>query len=86
MFAVIPAYNEEKSIKNIVKNTKKYCKVIVIDDGSTDRTYEAAKKAGAILIKHERNQGYGQSLRNGINEALKRKANYIITLDSASIL
>ncbi len=82
IFAVIPAYNEEKSIKNIVKKTKKYCRAIVVDDGSTDKTFVLAKKAGAILIKHEKNQGYGQSLRDGINEARKRKADYIITLDS----
>jgi glycosyltransferase involved in cell wall biosynthesis len=82
VFAAIPAYNEGKTIENIVKRTKNYCAVIVVDDGSADKTAELAKKAGAIVIKHEKNKGYGISLIDGINEARKRKADFIITLDA----
>jgi len=80
--AVIPAFNEEKTVAIIVKKTKKYCPIIVVDDGSKDRTAELAKKSGAILIEHEINEGYGKSLIDGINEAIKRKAEIIITLDA----
>jgi glycosyltransferase involved in cell wall biosynthesis len=80
--AVIPAYNEEKTISGIVKRTKRHCPVIVVDDGSVDKTIAFAKKAGAILVKHEENKGYGRSLLDGINEAKKRKADFIITLDA----
>jgi len=82
VFAAIPAYNEEKTVADIIKRTKRYCSVIVVDDGSKDRTAELAKKAGAIVIKHEKNKGYGGSLIDGIDEAIKRKAEFIITLDA----
>jgi len=81
VFAVIPAFNEEKTIGNIVKKTKKYCPVIVVDDGSTDRTSKISRKAGAFVIKHKKNEGYGKSLIDGISEIKKRKVDYIITLD-----
>ncbi|MDH4130129.1 MAG: glycosyltransferase family 2 protein [Spirochaetota bacterium] len=82
IFTIIPAYNEEKTIVNIVKKIKKYSPVIVVDDGSKDRTGISAKKVGAILITHQNNQGYGTSLIDGIYEARKRKAKFIITLDA----
>jgi len=49
IYAVVPAYNEQNSIGNIVKKTKKYTdNVIVVDDGSKDRTKEMAEKAGYV--------------------------------------
>jgi len=81
VFVVIPAYNEDKTISDIIKKSKRYCPVIVIDDGSKDKTAEISKKAGALLIKHEKNEGYGKSLIDGINEARKKRAEFIITLD-----
>jgi len=54
-FAIVPAYNEEKNIYDVVKRLKKMnFKVIVVDDGSKDRTYELAKKAGAIVLRHKK--------------------------------
>lgn len=82
LVVVIPAYNEEKHIADVVKKTKKYTnKVLVINDGSSDKTEALAKKAGAQVITHKQNKGYGASLINGINHALKMKPDYIITLD-----
>ncbi len=79
---IVPAYNEEKTIKHLVLSAKKYVdEVIVIDDGSKDETYTQAKEAGATVIKHIRNMGKGAALRSGIKEALKRSPDVIITMD-----
>ena len=83
IIAVMPAYNEEKTVGGIVKRTKKYVdSVIVIDDCSKDNTSKNAKKAGAIVIRHPKNKGLGGALRTGFSEALKRKADVIITIDA----
>jgi len=82
IYAIIPAYNEQNTIFDIVRKAKKYCPVIVVDDGSIDGTAKLAEKVGAIVIKHDKNKGYGRSLIDGINEALRRKADLIITLDA----
>jgi len=81
--AVIPAYNEEKTIGKVIRDAKKFVdEVIVVDDGSTDRTKEIAKMENVNLIIHGKNLGYGKSLIDGIEEAIKRDADYIITLDA----
>jgi len=80
--AVMPAYNEEKNIADVIKKTKKYVnEVIVIDDGSRDNTIEQAKQADLIL-EHPINMGKGLALKTGIEAALRRKADIIITIDS----
>ncbi len=74
---LIPAYNEEESIIETIDNAKllfknlkiKDFEIIVINDGSTDKTKEYAKKAGAKIITHPQNLGYGFSLKNGIKNA-----------------
>lgn len=82
LIAVIPAYNEENNIANIIKKTKKYVdEVIVVDDGSQDKTYQKAKNANLVL-KHIINMGKGLALKTGIEAAIKRKANLIVTLDA----
>ncbi len=79
--AILPAYNEEISIGSIVLSTIKYVdNVIVIDDGSTDKTSEIAELAGARVIKHPTNKGKGAALRTGFEAASESKI--IITLDS----
>lgn len=83
VIAVLPAYNEEKSIAGMVLNTTKYVdKVLVIDDGSTDNTYENSKNAGAIVIKHIINRGAGAATWTGIQAALKIEADIIVTIDA----
>lgn len=82
IIACIPVYNEESSIAKIVLSVKQYVnEVIVCDDGSIDYTADIASKLGAILIKHEKNQGYGASIISLFNAALKIDADYIITID-----
>ena len=59
----IPAYNEEKTIGEIVEKSLQYAdKVIVCNDGSTDNTEEKAKEKGAITINHKKNFGYGAAI------------------------
>lgn len=81
VIAIVPAYNEEKNIFNVIKKIKKYCPVVVVDDCSKDNTSKLAKKAGAFVISHEHNKGYGGALITGINYALKKRYSQIITLD-----
>jgi len=79
---VIPAYNEEKTIADVISSARRYGKIIVVDDCSRDRTGEIARKSGAIVVSHKTNRGLGGALRTGFAEALKRKYDVIITLDA----
>lgn len=81
--AVIPAYNEEATVVDVVLESTKYVdEVVVVDDCSTDSTSRVLGSTKAKVIRHKVNQGYGQSLRDGTNEALKLNADYIVTLDA----
>ncbi len=81
--AVIPAYNEEKTVGSVVRKTKKYVdKVIVVDDFSKDNTSKVAEKAGAVVLRHPVNLGLGSSLKTGCEAALRLKGDVIVTLDS----
>ncbi len=81
--AVIPAYNEEKTVGKIVSDTRKYAgMVVVVDDASKDKTAEKAEAAGAVVIRHRKNSGLGSSIRAGLDYAMKAKADIVITLDA----
>ena len=83
IIACLPAYNEEQKIYDIVKNTSKFVdKVIVCDDGSNDQTFENAKKAGALVTKHDNNKGKGAAMRTLFDYAKKIDGDIIITMDS----
>ena len=83
IWAVIPAYNEKKSIGKIIKKTKNYIdKVVVVDDGSNDRTKEVAEKSGAVALRHIVNLGKGAALKTGCDFAIKKGAKFIIALDA----
>ena len=83
IWAVIPAYNEQKNIVGIVKKTKKYARnVVLVDDGSTDKTSEFASKAGAIVLKHILNLGKGAALKTGCDFAVKKGAKFIVVVDA----
>jgi glycosyltransferase involved in cell wall biosynthesis len=79
---IIPAYNEEESIGEVVERVKEVMKgdyeTIVVDDGSIDRTGEVAGKAGARVIKHPYNIGNGAAVKTGIRAA---KGEILITMD-----
>ena len=79
--ALLPAYNEEVSIGSVVLRTKQYAdQVIVIDDGSSDRTAEVAALAGAEVLRHPKNLGKGAALKTGF-KSLNGSA-VIITIDA----
>lgn len=81
--AVIPGYNVEKTVGNVVGNTKEYVdEIIYVDDGSADRSAYIAKKNGAKVLKYKPNMGKGFALRMGIYLALTVGADIIILLDS----
>ena len=79
--AIIPAYNEQVSIGSMVLKTQMYVnRVIVVDDGSVDKTSEIAKLAGAETFKHDTNKGKGKALETGFKEA--EGAEIVVTLDA----
>lgn len=81
--AVLSAYNEEGSIGSIILLTRLYAdRVIVVDDASSDRTADIAKKAGAEVIIHETNRGKAESLETGFKAAAHLGADIIVTMDS----
>jgi len=80
--ACIPAYNEEHHIEKLVKIATNYVdQVIVCDDGSVDNTANIAKRAGAIVISHKTNRGYGSSIISLFDYARNINAQVMITLD-----
>lgn len=79
----IPAYNEEENISIIIKKLKKITdKIIVCDDGSDDSTGKIAREMGALVIRHEKNLGYGAAIRSIFLKAREQKSESLITLDS----
>lgn len=82
---LIPAYNEEESIVHVLSNIRRECgdvDVLVINDGSRDNTAEAARKAGAIVVSHIYNMGYGVSLQTGYKYAVDHDYEFIIQMDA----
>jgi glycosyltransferase involved in cell wall biosynthesis len=81
--AVIPAYNEEKHIGDVVRRTRQMLdNVLVVDDGSGDKTAERARDAGADVIVHEQNRGKGETIKTGLRHWLDRHFDFVIILDA----
>lgn len=85
----IPAYNEEKTIGSLIskihrvmKSNKYRYSILVVDDGSKDKTAETAKKAGAIVYSHPKNYGLADCFRTEIEKCLKQKADIIVHIDA----
>lgn len=83
-FIVIPAYNEGTVISTVIRDVQKegWKDIIVIDDGSTDSTYEEARKTGAIVLRHTLNRGKGAAVKTGFEAAKKLHADCIVTIDA----
>lgn len=81
--AVIPAYNAEKTVGQVIEGLRDFIDaILVVDDGSLDATAQVASKAGAKVIRHSVNQGLGMALQTGFKEALKGDYQAIVTLDA----
>jgi glycosyltransferase involved in cell wall biosynthesis len=87
-YALICAYNEEKTANEVIKNTLKYVdKVIFVNDGSKDRTFELAKKEfgnykKVIIISYLRNRGKGYAMITGFRRFSKENGDILVTLDA----
>lgn len=80
---IIPALNAERSIGAVVRDCKGVNDdVLVVDDGSTDRTAEAARDAGAQVVRHSVNRGKGAALKTGFAYALEHGFDMVVTLDA----
>jgi polyprenyl-phospho-N-acetylgalactosaminyl synthase len=79
---VIAAHREESVIASVVAQVKERgYQVVVVDDGSTDRTGEVARTAGAVVVRHPVNLGQGAGLQTGIAFALAQGADIVVTFD-----
>ncbi len=80
--ACIPCWNEAGHIGHVVQKALRFVDtVVVVDDGSTDRTRDIARNSGAMVVCHPVNLGYGSSLQTGFNVARKLRAAALVILD-----
>jgi len=82
LFVMIPSYNEQSEVADVISGSKVFLPVIVVDDGSTDQTAEIANNAGAVVIRQVPNQGKGAAMRAGFRYALEHGYEAVITLDA----
>ena len=79
---VIPAFNEEETIEEVIYKSLRYGYPLVVNDGSSDNTSNLAAKAGAEVINHKYNRGYDEALNTGLKYLLKSNFKYVITIDA----
>jgi glycosyltransferase involved in cell wall biosynthesis len=82
---VIPAFNEERLVGDVVADACRAAvadAVLVVDDGSTDRTAACARAAGALVVRHVMNRGAGAATLTGIQAALLMGADAVVTMDA----
>lgn len=84
VFIILPAYNEEQTLGEIIRKIKTggYSNIIVVDDGSWDSTYREAKSRGVLVLKHEINLGSGAATRTGLDAAKLLGAMVAVTMDA----
>lgn len=85
IIVAMPAYNEEKYIGSLILRAKQYAgEVLIVDDGSTDYTAKVAELAGATVVQHTINQGYGSTIRTILAESRNLNADILVILDADS--
>lgn len=87
---IIPALNEEATLGRVITQIREVrlpsevdgCTVVVVDDGSTDRTAEIAAGLGAVVVRHPTNRGVGRAFQSGLERALELGADIIVNIDA----
>jgi glycosyltransferase involved in cell wall biosynthesis len=82
---IIPAFNAGQTIETLIQKASRFIStkdIVVIDDGSVDRTYSMVEGTGVVVLKHEHNRGKGEALKTGFNFVLKRNYDALITMDA----
>jgi len=87
ILVIIPAYNEENAIVDVIKKIPPevsgyITNILVVDDGSTDETAKKAKEAGAMVCSHNKNMGLGISFGTGISYAIKLQPAVMVNIDA----
>jgi glycosyltransferase involved in cell wall biosynthesis len=81
--ALIPALNAERTLPNVLLGAREHLQdVVVVDDGSTDRTGDVARELGVTVLRHDVNRGKGGALKTGFAHALANGFDAVITLDA----
>jgi glycosyltransferase involved in cell wall biosynthesis len=80
--AVIPAYNAEPFVADVVREASKHVPVIAVNDGSKDRTLEVLRTTQAMVVDQQPNQGKGVALQLGFRTAIQQGAAAVIQLDA----
>ena len=81
---IIPAYNEESRISAVVQSVRDNAPefdIVVIDDGSKDDTAQVARSAGALVVSHPFNLGYGVAIQTGYKYALNKGYDFMVQID-----
>jgi len=79
----IPAYNEASTIGSVVESAGQYADtVLVVDDGSSDATAEIAEEAGATVVEHQTNSGYGAALNSIFKQANRAETDHLVIIDA----
>jgi len=81
ILVLLPAYNESAHIAAVIAEASTHLPVLVVDDGSSDRTSQLTREAGGSVIKHRKNMGKGAALKTGIKYALKEGYHAMVMLD-----
>ena len=82
---IIPSYNEEKNLAAVIGEIKTFLPdfdIAVVDDGSRDRTRDVAIAAGAAVVSHPVNMGYGAAVQTGFRYACTRKYSCVVLMDA----
>lgn len=88
LLVMMPCLNEEKTISQVISTIPKMIKgiasvdVLVVNDGSTDKSEDSARRSGAAVISHRVNQGVGRAFQSGLNYALQKGYDLMVNIDS----